>query len=57
MLVVHNRDQPEIYENPLIERMITGLMGHFKGGHKSYKLIKTVRYSLTIITFSQVILN
>ena len=30
MIVVHNRDQPKIYENSLIERMITGLMGHLE---------------------------
>ena len=24
--VVHNRDEPEIYENPLIERTIMGLL-------------------------------
>ena len=29
-IVVHNRDQPEIYENPLIERMIMDLMGHIE---------------------------
>ena len=29
-IVVHNRDQLEIYENPLIERTITGLMGHIE---------------------------
>ena len=26
MIVVHDRDQSEIYENPLIECTITGLM-------------------------------
>ena len=29
-IVVHNRDRPKIYENPLIERTITGLMGHIE---------------------------
>ena len=29
-IVVHNRDRPEIYKNPLIERTITGLMGHIE---------------------------
>ena len=38
-LVAHNRDRPEICENPLIEHTITGFMGLLKSGHKSYKLI------------------
>ena len=29
-IVVHNRDQLEIYENPLIERTIMGLMVHIE---------------------------
>ena len=28
MIVVHNRDQPEIYDNPLIEHTVMGLMVH-----------------------------
>ena len=36
--------------------MITGLMGILKSRHKSYKLIKLLKYYLTIITFSQVII-
>ena len=28
-IVVHNRDRPEIYENPLIEHTITGLINPF----------------------------
>ena len=28
--MVHDRDWPETYENPLIECTITGLMGHIK---------------------------
>ena len=28
--MVHNRDRLEIYENPLIERTIMGLMGHLE---------------------------
>ena len=55
--MVHNRDRPKIYKNPLIECTITGLMGILKSGHKSYKLIKLLRYYLTIILFSQVILK
>ena len=30
MIAVHNRDQPEIYGNPLIEHTITGLMVHLE---------------------------
>ena len=30
MILVLNRDQPEVYENPLIERMITDLMEHLE---------------------------
>ena len=48
-IVVHNRDRPEVYENPQIECTITCLVGMLKSGHKSYKLIKPLRYSLTII--------
>ena len=29
-IVVHYADSPEIYENPLIEKTITGLLGHFE---------------------------
>ena len=29
-IVVHNRNRLEIYENPLIEHTITGLMGHIE---------------------------
>ena len=27
---IQNRDQPEIYENPLIEHTIIGVMGHIE---------------------------
>ena len=40
MIVVHNRDRPEIYENLLIECTITGLWSMLESGYKSYKLIK-----------------
>ena len=30
MIMVHNRDQREIYENPLIKCTITGLMAHIE---------------------------
>ena len=30
MIVVHNRDQPEIYENPLIECTIMGIIRHIE---------------------------
>ena len=57
-IVLHNRDWPEIYENPLSEYTIGELMVHLlKSQHKIYNLIKPLKYTLTIIMFSQVILN
>ena len=52
-----NSDQPEIYKNPLIECIITISWSILKSRNKSYKLIKLLRYFITIIVFSQVILN
>ena len=51
--MVRNRDRPEIYENPLIEQLIMGLIGHLE--KQTYKLY-TYKATQTIITFSQVIL-